>query len=129
MTIDDSEIQRLSHDLGRASRAAQRSIRRAVQTTADEVKAAWNNGLYSSGHAKLTGRAITYETTERPRHGVDAEIGAVRGQGRQAGVVRLLENGSVHNAPHGAGGRALEAAEPRFLDRLNTALRDAEGDL
>lgn len=120
-SIDVQGFDRLAADLGALADDAHRNVRKAVEHTADAVAQGWNERLYTEGHAKLTGRAIDTTITEGVL-GVAADIGARRGRGRQAGIVRLLEHGSVHNAPHGAGAAALEEQTADFEARLGLAL-------
>jgi hypothetical protein len=114
------DFHRLAHDLGSAAQlpVVGSYVAAAVERTALEVKDGWNEKLYTDGHAKLTGRAITYDMVGA---GLSAEIGAKRGSGKQAGIVRLLENGSIHNAPHGYGAAALAEREANFESRVESA--------
>lgn len=120
-SIDASGLTRLAADLGAIADDAHRNVRKATEQTARQVQDGWNGKLYTDGHAKLTGSAISTTITEGVL-GVAADIGARRGSGRQAGIVRLLEHGSAHNAPHGAGSGALDEALPDFEQRLLFAL-------
>jgi hypothetical protein len=114
-------FDRLAADLGAVADDAHVNVRKATEHTADATAKGWNERLYTDGHAKLTGKAVDTTITEGVL-GVAADIGARRGSGRQAGIVRLLEHGSVHNAPHGAGAAALEEQLPDFEARLGLAL-------
>lgn len=128
--FDHSEIGRLTADLGELTNThLPREARRAVTVTARRVKDGWNGRLYTEGHASRTGRAVTYDLSDFEGFGatvIEAEIGPPTGIGRQAGVVRLLENGSVHNAPHGYGTAALHEQEGDFEHGLDVAARNAE---
>lgn len=126
-SIEAQGLSRLAVDLGALAIEAHHSVRKATEHTADGVAKGWNSRLYTDGHAKLTGKAVDYTITEGVL-GVAADIGARRGSGRQAGIVRLIENGSVHNAPHGAGAAALEEAIPHFEAQLGLALSDGLKD-
>lgn len=125
---DLSEFSALAADIGAAIPGGKKKFQQALTVTARRVKDDWNDKLYSEGHAKRTGRAITYDLTEFEGFGasvIEAEIGAVRGSGRQAGVVRLLENGSIHNGAHGYGAAALQANQGDFEHGIETAIDDA----
>lgn len=137
--FDFSDLTRLTADLGKVGPGVVPNVEKALERTARNVKDAWNDKLYTEGHAKLTGRSISYDVgVARSFHlfaldegGYDAaalvaEVGAKTGSGRQAGIVRLLENGSVHNAPHGYGSGALAENESDFERGIDAALRDAE---
>jgi hypothetical protein len=91
--IDSSEIQRLVADLSRAAAVPGvfRAARKAVERSARRVKDGWNGKLYTEGHAKLTGRAISYTMSPASQSGISAEVGAVLHSGKQAGLVQLLE--------------------------------------
>jgi hypothetical protein len=91
------------------------------------VKETWNGKLYTEGHADRTGRSISYDVgVAHDFHlfaldadGVKsstliAEIGPRSGSKKQAGIDRLLENGSIHNAPHGYGAAAIHEHEGDF---------------
>lgn len=116
-SFDVTALNRLAKDLGALALEAQPNVLQAVNHTALAIKDAWNSKLYTEGSARRTGGAITYTVTEGV-DGIGADIGAVRGSGRQAGVVRLLENGSVHNPPHGYGSAALGESEADFEARI-----------
>jgi hypothetical protein len=49
------------------------------------------------------------------------------GGGRQAGIVRLLENGSIHNSPHGYGAASLHEHEADFETAIAFAEAAAAG--
>lgn len=129
ISIDSSDLSRLAADLGRVPGLAKRPLRAAITVSARNVKDAWNGRLYSAGHADRTRGSIDYDVTALEGFGVteyQAEIGARRGTGRQAGVVLLLEYGSAHNAPHGYGAAALQQTEADFEHGLSLALQAAE---
>jgi hypothetical protein len=125
---DFSDFQALAADIGTAIPGGKKNFSQALTVTARHVKDDWNDKLYSEGHAKRTGRAITYDVSSFEGFGgstIEAEIGAVKGSGRQAGVVRLLENGSIHNGAHGYGAAALQANQGDFEHGVQTAIDDA----
>lgn len=144
MSVDHSELSRLARDLGLlTSPQVRQDVEKAVEWSARDVKDRWNNKLYREGHAKLTGRSITYDVGVAHDLGLGtsyldaleagsgaatiiAEIGPKRGSGKQAGVVLLLENGSVNNQPHGYGAGALHEAEARFEYGIDLALGKIE---
>jgi hypothetical protein len=139
--FEHGEFQALRRDLGSLERPTRKGARQAIERTARNVKDAWNEKLYTEGHASLTGRAITYDVGEgdflHSFLAVDeesirsselvAEIGAKTGSGKQAGVVRLLENGAPARgtAPHGYGAAALQENEADFEHGLDQAVADA----
>lgn len=138
---DFSELAKLARDLGKlSSPLVVENVTKAVEQSAARVKTAWNGKLYRDGHADRTGRSITYDVGVARQFnlfqtdvlsGADAativaEIGPKRGSGKQAGIVRLLENGSVHNAPHGYGAGALQESESSFDAALGFAIWAAE---
>lgn len=121
---DTSEIDKLAADLTGAADGVGPFAQKAAAGTAYRVKQGWNERLYSDGHAARTAGSITYDVTPTKTR-IDAEIGAKRGEGRQAGIVRLLENGSVHNAPHGYGAAALHENTEDFVRGMAAAADDA----
>lgn len=126
--FDFTELTRLAADLGDAAETIGKPLRQAVEVTARHVKDDWNENLYTEGHAKLTGHSITYDiegTASKDGSAITADIGAVTGSGKQAGIVRLLENGSINNPPHGAGSGALKANEDDFERGIDLAVGDA----
>lgn len=140
MTFEHSEFTSLARDLGRiTSPQVRRNVEKAVEQSAGRVKKGWNAKLYNEGHAKLTGKAISYDVGTALDLGIAtdvqaaldagdgsgtivAEIGPRKGNHRQAGVVLLLENGSVHNAPHGYGAAALQEEEVGFEQAVDFAI-------
>lgn len=139
--LDYTELSELARDLGNlSSPQVVEAVEKAVGHSALGVKNAWNASLYTEGHARLTGRSISYDVgtgqgmrlfaidpgdTAGPGT-IVAEIGPKGGQGKQAGVVRLLENGSVHNAPHGYGSAAIQENEADFEETIAFAIWAAE---
>lgn len=122
--VDFSDFTKLAADVSKIAPGAEKTLKQAVEVTSRNVKDAWNGKLYREGHAKRTGRAITYDVTVT-RDSIEADIGAVRGSGRQAGVVRLLENGSINNGANGYGAAALHENETDFETGISKALDDA----
>lgn len=138
---DGSQLSALARDLGKlSSPLVVENVTKAVEQHAARVKNAWNGKLYREGHADRTGRSITADVGVARQfdlwqtdalHGNDAativaEIGPKRGSGKQAGIVRLLENGSAHNPPHGYGAAALFESEGDFDVALDFAIWAAE---
>lgn len=139
--IDGTQLLTLVRDLGAlSSHLVVDAVTKAVDQSANRVKTTWNQKLPSEGAARLTSRAISYDVgtahqfdlwqTDALRGNdaatIVAEIGAKRNRGRQAGVVRLLENGSAHNPPHGYGAAALFENEADFDAALDFAVWAAE---
>lgn len=118
---DVSQIGRLALDLGAVADGVAENLLPAAKGTAGLVKNTWNAKLYTEGHADRTSKSISFDvgvahdfalfaTTAEgvTSSSIVAEIGPRTGSGKQAGIVRLLENGSIHNAPHGYGAAALD---------------------
>lgn len=123
--IDATELDRLATDLGAQPKEIGKFIPKALAVSARNVKDTWNGKLYNEGSAKLTGHSVTYELKDFAGFGAtvfEAEIGPVRGSGVQAGIDLLLEYGSIHNPPHGAGAAALEATAPDFEKGIDLAV-------
>jgi hypothetical protein len=129
--FDFSELTALAASFGAVPAKAGPKIRKAIQVSSRNVKDAWNEKLYREGHAKLTGRSVTYDLIGHEGFGMtvlESEIGPKTGEGKQAGIVRLLENGSIHNAPHGYGSAALQENEADFEHGMDVALAQAEAE-
>lgn len=144
--IDFGQVSTLARDLGAlGSGAARHNIERAVEHSARRVKDRWNAKLYTEGHAKLTGKAISYDVGTAFDLGLGtslqgaldsgsgaasivAEIGPRKGSHRQAGVVVLLENGAPAQnlAPHGYGAASVQEEEPDFEAGIAFALWAAQ---
>jgi hypothetical protein len=122
--FDFTAVNKLAADLSKAAGATDVTVPKAVEVTARKIKDDWNGQLYRDGHASRTGRSITYDLLVA-RHEFQAEIGAVRGSGRQAYITRLLEYGSANNPPHGAGAGALDSNTDDFVNGLQKAADDA----
>lgn len=123
-----ADIDSLIRDLGRV-RNVQPFLKTALTRTSVRIKNDWNSHLYSDGHAARTAGSVTFEikTALSLAGGYDlvSEIGPVTGRGRQAGITRLLETGSVNNPPHGAGSAALHRNEGDFERGIRAAINDA----
>lgn len=139
--LNYTALSELARDLGHlAGPDTIANVEKAVEVTARRTKDGWNAALYREGHAALTGRSISYDVgvardfalwQTDAMHGRDSativgEIGPRRGAGKQAGVVRLLENGSAHTRPHGYGSGVLQQNEADFEHGLDLALRTVE---
>lgn len=124
MDFDTSGLDRLAADLAKVPGATDRTVPVALERTARRVKDDWNDALYRDGHANRTGRSISYDLLIS-RHEFWAEIGAVRGSGKQAYITRLLEYGSAHNPPHGGGSGALDKNTEDFVQGIQKAAADA----
>lgn len=125
--FDFSALKKLAADLGDAPKKIGPYLHQAIEVTSRHIKDDWNQNLYKSGHAKRTGRSITYEIETKPgaRSQIKSEIGPIKGAGVQAGVVLLLERGSIWNPPHGAGAKALKANQADFRKGVGQAGKDA----
>ncbi|MFR9796631.1 hypothetical protein ACL02U_12105 [Streptomyces sp. MS06] len=122
MTVDVSQVQRLSRDLYRAGPQVQVRVRAVVERGAVNVKRDWRaNAAASAGrHARLYPASISYDM----RHftgGAIAEIGPDKGR-PQGALGNLLEYGSSKNPPHMDGARAITAEAPRFEEQIAAAV-------
>lgn len=141
VTGNTSQLTELARDLGAlGSPQHAENLLPAMAATAAAVKASWNEKLYRDGHARRTGTSISYDVGVAhdfalfalTADGVTAstliaEIGPRTGSGKQAGIVRLLENGSIHNAPRGFGAAAIHEHEGDFEAALAFAEAAAAG--
>jgi hypothetical protein len=116
MTADARQLDDLATALVADAERAEQGMREIVERGALNVKNDWRaNAVVSSRkHARRYPYTVNYDVTPVPG-GARAEIGPDRAKSRQqASFGAILEFGSVHNAPHNDGGRALLAEEPRF---------------
>jgi hypothetical protein len=125
--FDFSELNQLAADLGAAPKNIGPYLHQAIETTSRHIKNDWNQRLYKKGHAKLTGHSITYDIEAKAGvvSQIKSEIGPVKGAGVQAGVVLLLEYGSIRNRPHREGAQALKNNIPDFEKGIADAGKDA----
>jgi hypothetical protein len=114
VSADVSQILALARDLAAAGVVAEREAQAVVSKGALNVKNTWRlNAAASAGrHARYYPSTIGYDL-----HVGAGFIEAVVGPDKalpQGPLGNLLEFGSVNNAPHNDGGRALLLEEPRF---------------
>lgn len=119
MTADVRGLNRLALALWGNAAEAEASMAAVVERGALNVKNGWReNAAASSGrHARLYPQSISYDITPIPG-GARAEIGPDKGK-PQGPLGNLLEFGSVNNAPHNDGGRALLAEAPLFAAQVS----------
>ncbi|WP_431999329.1 hypothetical protein [Streptomyces sioyaensis] len=120
MRADVRQLTRTALVFQRSAADAAHEMTRVVTRGALQVKNGWrDNAQASSGkHAPHYPRAISYDVHPIPG-GAHAEIGPDKGR-TQGALGNLLEFGSVHNAPHNDGGRALAQEDPRFVAAVAT---------
>lgn len=129
VTIDTSELDRLVVDLTNAPVSIARQVRSALQVNAQHVKESWREKLAGNAYAPRVPFSITYDT-KISDDGIEVEIGAQKGTGRQGGVALLLEYGAPRRglAPRGYGLAALqenlEDLERGISRALGSALQD-----
>jgi hypothetical protein len=109
VTVDTSELDRAVAQLGEVPRKTLGYVRKAVQVNVMLVKADWREKLAGNEYAPLVPLAITYDTRELAG-GIEAEIGAEKGTGKQGGVALLEEYGAPARnlAPRGFGAASLQ---------------------
>lgn len=114
-TADVRQLTQAALVLRSSTTEAAQEMARVVTRGALNVKRGWaDNARSSSGrHAPHYPRSISYDVHPIPG-GAHAEIGPDKGK-TQGALGNLLEFGSVHNAPHNDGGRALADEDPRFV--------------
>ena len=109
VVIDTTELDRLVVDLRNAPASIARDVRSALQVNATCVKESWRSKLQGNPYAPRVPFSITYDT-QISDDGIEVEIGAQKGTGRQGGVALLLEYGAPRRglAPRGYGLAALQ---------------------
>jgi len=115
----DSELKRLTVDLGKVSGRAVPEVRKVVKRGAQNIKQDWAKGWQGHRHAPALHRAVSYDIE---RGGLGAEIGPDKGRGSGA-LGNIYEFGTPRNAPMPAGGPALTKETPKFEQALADCLR------
>lgn len=127
MSADVSALEALAAAIAQAAAEVDRRAERVVSRGAVNIKSGWraNAAATAGAHARLYPMSIGYDPpVVVPGVGVSVRIGPDKGR-PQGALGNLLEFGSVHNAPHNDGGRALLAEQPRF----EAAVEQLGGDL
>lgn len=144
-TIDNSELDRLSADLGTVPENAGENIVKAVTVTARHIKDDWRDEAKGMAHAPAFPYSVGYDVgvgfdmtlAQSARAVVEGGISAAVGttvtaeigpdKGRAQGALgNLIEFGSVNNPPQGLGHGALQRAEADFERGLSLATAEAE---
>lgn len=107
MSIDTSELETLSANLGRASGAVVKGARGVVAKGALNIKNETREKVSTHPTWSRLAQTVTYEQV-----GLEAEVGYEdRGQGELAGIAEL---GSARHAPHPALIPAARDEAPKF---------------
>jgi hypothetical protein len=117
MSADVSELLHLAAAIAATGAVVQQEGRAVVSRGALNIKNDWRTNAAASArsHGRLYPLTINYDLHSGPGY-TEAEVGPDRSKDHlQASFGAILEFGSVHNAPHNDGGRALLAEEPRFV--------------
>jgi hypothetical protein len=123
MGADIGGLQALAAQLRALPEELARATRPVVMRGAVNIKNDWRaNAAVSAGaHGRLYPLSIGFDEPTDGGGYVEVVIGPNKA-GRQGALGNLLEFGSVHNAPHNDGGRALEAEDPRFVAAVEAAV-------
>lgn len=118
MSADVRELYQVATAFARNTEQAETEMTRIVTRGALNVKNSWRaNAIATSGtHARAYPYSVTYDVNPMPG-GASAEIGPDKAK-TQGALGNLFEYGSVNNAPHNDGGRALIAEHPRFESQV-----------
>lgn len=123
-------LQQIARDLREAPAAAQRQALEVLEHAAVKVKEGWrDNARASAGqHARRYPDSISYDMAiGAGLHGhIEFEVGPDKDK-PQGALGNVLEFGSVHNAPHNDGGRALQTEAPALENALAAVTLDALG--
>lgn len=125
ITIDNSEFDKAIAQLGTLPRNTLPFVRKAVQFNVNLIKQDWRGKLSGNPYAPRVPYSITYDTRELAG-GVEAEIGAEKGTGKQGGVALLLEYGAPKRglSPRGYGLAALQDNLDDLEQGIGKALDD-----
>jgi hypothetical protein len=121
VSIDASELQKLSVNLGRASAATVQESRAVIAKGALNIKNDTREHISDDPYWKRLAQRVNFEQV-----GLSAEIGYDDvGQGELAGI---YEFGSVKRAPHPTLIPAFEREAPRFEKAMGDLVAKAIGD-
>lgn len=121
VSIDASELQKLSVSLGRASAATVQESRAVIAKGALNIKNDTREHISDDPYWKRLAQRVNFEQV-----GLSAEIGYDDvGQGELAGI---YEFGSVKRAPHPTLIPAFEREAPRFEKAMGDLVAKAIGD-
>lgn len=142
--IDNSDLSKLSADLGSLPRAAGPFLHQAVEVTARNVRDTARENATGMAHAPAFPHSITYDVgigyaqnfgdsvasvlaggiSSAQSSTFSAEIGPDKGR-PQGALGNLIEYGSVNNPPQGIMHGALQANEADFEKGVEKAIDDA----
>ena len=142
--VDNSELDKLATDLGRAGPAAGPFVAKAVEVTARNVRDTGRQNASGMAHAPAFPHSITYDLGAGHGQTLGQAVGSVLGgaigaatsttfraeigpdKGRAQGALgNLIEFGSVNNPPQGIMHGALQANEADFERGIDKAIGDA----
>ena len=140
VSMDFTEILKLSADLGVAPVKAGPKIHQATEITARKIKDGWSDDLEGTPDVPHGSRTITYDigantsiirdltqpiAHQNEANTIMAEIGAEDGR-QQAPIVAVLEYGapSKNLPPHGYGAGELQKYSDDFEHGLSLAIGD-----
>lgn len=128
VVIDTTQLDRLVVDLNNMPASIARNVRSALQVSAGHVKESWRGKLQGNAYAPRVPFSITYDT-RITGDGIEVEIGAQKGTGRQGGVALLLEYGAPRRglAPRGYGLASLEENMADLERGMRLAIDSAGG--
>lgn len=114
MTANVRQLTQTALVLRASADSAGRQMAAVVARGALNIKNGWRaNATATAGqHAKAYPYSVSYDIHPIPG-GAHAEIGPDKDK-PQGALGNLLEFGSVHNAPHNDGGKALLTEAPQF---------------
>lgn len=129
-SLDMSDFERLEADLRDAPREAAGDVVTALAVNAGKVKASWREKLQGNEYAPRVPFSIDYEqigTLTALASGVEFEIGARKGSGKQGGVALLLEFGAPARGltPRGFGAASLAENEGDLVEGVTKAIDSA----
>lgn len=120
MSVDSSDLKRLSADLGRASATVQVAARAVVEKSALNIKNDTRKNVSKHPSWKHLASTVNYDVM-----GLSAEVGYDdRGQGQLAGI---YEFGSSRRGPHPTLLPAAQREHPKFERALLAAALKSMG--
>jgi hypothetical protein len=112
------DLESLSLSFLRAAAAIEPVAAGIVERNAKAVQATWRATWPWSGsrHLRKLGDSVTYDA-----QGTEAEIGPIKGKGRQGSLGHIIEFGSINSNAHPGGGPAAMKQAPVFLAEITVA--------
>lgn len=128
ITVDASQLNTLSANLGQVPAASGKYFRAAVEVTARNTRDTARENATGMAHAPAFPHSITYDIEGSGNRATGSNLRADIGPDKdlpQGSLGNLIEFGSVNNPPQGIMHGALQANEADFERGIERATDDA----